>query len=64
MKAYVLTTGTVFVLILVAHGARVAAEGPWLLREPTFLATSAIAAGLAGWAWGVFRRLSRPTGKD
>lgn len=59
MKAYVLTTGLVFGLIVAAHVARIVAEGPRLMKEPAFLFTSLLSLGLAIWAWRVFRQLSR-----
>jgi hypothetical protein len=60
MKAYVFTTGVVFVLITAAHIARVIAEGPRLLKEPSFVFTSILSIVLAAWAWRLFRQLSRP----
>jgi hypothetical protein len=58
MKAYVITTGTVFALITLAHVARVFAEGAYLLREPAFIVTSAIAVALCVWAFRVLARLA------
>ena len=51
MKAYVMTTGTVFGLITIAHILRIIAEGPHLLREPVWILLTLAAAGMAGWAW-------------
>jgi hypothetical protein len=59
MKAYVFATGLVFGLIVAAHIARIAAEGPRLLKEPTFVFTSLLSIGLVTWAWRLFRHLSR-----
>jgi hypothetical protein len=56
MKAYLTITGIVFALILVAHAARVISEGLWLMTEPTFMATSIAALGLAAWALVLLRR--------
>lgn len=58
MKAYVLTSGLVFALIVAVHVARVAIEGAHLLREPAFAATSLLSLALAIWAWRTFRRRS------
>ena len=55
MKTYVMTTGTVFALIVVAHLLRMFAEGAHLLREPSYLVLTAAAAGLALWAWRLLR---------
>jgi hypothetical protein len=45
MRAYVVTTGTVFGLLVVAHLVRIIREGQHIAREPWFvLATVAAAA--------------------
>ncbi len=59
MKAYLITTGTVFALIVVAHIARMAAEGGHLFREPSFLLLTLFAAALSVWAWRLLARLPR-----
>jgi hypothetical protein len=59
MKAYLITTGTVFGLITVAHICRMFAEGPRLAREPVFLLLTLLAAGLSVWAWILVARSSR-----
>lgn len=56
MRAYVLTTSAVFVLLVLAHAVRVAMEGPHLLREPFFVLATVIPAGLSFWAWRLLRR--------
>jgi hypothetical protein len=65
VKAYVLTTGLVFALILAAHIARLFAEGFQLLRQPTFLTTSLLSIGLAWWAialvWRGRRESAQPS---
>jgi hypothetical protein len=60
LKTYIVTTGITFVLVLVAHLARLYAEGFHLLREPTFAFTSLLSIALSVWAWRLFRRLSKP----
>lgn len=59
MKAYVVTTGVVFALLIVAHIWRAAVEGAGLAKEPAFIISTLIAAALCVWAWRVFRRLPR-----
>lgn len=59
MKCYVITTGTVFALIVVAHIWRAFVEGAWLLKEPTFIILTAAAAGMSLWAWRVYRGLQK-----
>jgi hypothetical protein len=55
MKAYVLTSGAIFALIVVAHGLRVVAEGAHVAADPFFLLMTAAAAGLSVWAFSVAR---------
>ncbi|HEV7776898.1 MAG TPA: hypothetical protein VGO76_08540 [Luteibacter sp.] len=59
MKAYVITTGAIFALIVIAHVWRIAVEGPALAGSPIFILFTLAAAGLALWAWWVLRRLPR-----
>ena len=59
MKAYLITTGTVFGLITAAHVWRILAEGSRLAKEPAFLILTVIAAGLCVWACSLLKRLSR-----
>jgi hypothetical protein len=50
MRAYILTTGIVFGLLVVAHVLRVAAEGIRVAADPLFAVTTLAAAGLCIWA--------------
>ena len=59
MKAYLITTGSVFALITLAHIARIVAEGAHVGTEPVFLLLTVLAAALSGWAWWLLARLSR-----
>jgi len=58
MKAYIITTGTAFGLITIAHIARMVVEHH-VAREPLFLLLTLLAAGLTFWAFSLLRRLSR-----
>jgi hypothetical protein len=60
MKAYLITTGVVFGLIVVAHLCRVFAEGSKLLMDPLFLLLTFAAAALSFWAWRLLKSSSRP----
>lgn len=51
MKAYLITSGTIFGLITLAHVARVVWENPHLGREPWFVLLTLLAAALSVWAW-------------
>jgi len=57
MKAYVITTGTTFGLIVVLHVWRAIAEGPALVKSPFFILTTVIAGALSLWAWRVLRTM-------
>jgi hypothetical protein len=55
MRAYVLTTGTIFGLITVAHILRMITENPRLAVDPWYLGITLLAAGLCVWAAGLLR---------
>lgn len=50
MKAYVVTTGVVFGLIVVAHVWRVLVEGPALARDPVYILLTLAALALCLWS--------------
>lgn len=60
MKAYIVTTGVVFAALVVAHVARLVAEGFHLLTEPFFVLMTVAAAVLAGWAVRLMSRSRTP----
>ena len=55
MRAYVMTTGTVFGLITVAHVWRVVEEGSQLARDPFFVLLTVATMALCLWAWRLLR---------
>lgn len=59
MKTYLVTTGTIFGLIALAHVARIVSEGPALAADPWFILLTVVAAGLALWAWRLVRSSAR-----
>ena len=59
MKAYVLTTGAVFGLLVVAHIWRVIEEGPALAKDPLYIIITLAAAALCLWAWRLLRLMPR-----
>lgn len=59
MKAYVMTTGTIFGLIVVAHLWRIIEEGPQLATEPWYIVLTVGALALCLWAWRVLRLMPR-----
>jgi hypothetical protein len=56
MRAYVMTTGVIFFLLVVAHVWRMAAESWRLAREPEYIVITLIALGLSVWALRLLRR--------
>src|SRR4029079_17081946 len=56
MKAYLVTTATLFGLIAVLHGWRVFEERSSLARDPWVLIITLVAALLCGWAVSLLRR--------
>jgi hypothetical protein len=63
MKAYLVTTGTIFGLIAIMHLARAIDEFPAFTTDPVYFLGMAglgvVAASLSGWAWRLLRR--KPT---
>jgi hypothetical protein len=59
MKAYIITSGSIFGLITLAHIARIFAEGPRLAADPFFIFLTILAASLCFWAWRVLKLSSR-----
>jgi tellurite resistance protein TehA-like permease len=59
MKAYIMTTGAVFGLLVVAHIWRIIEEGAALAKDPSYILITLAAAGLCLWACRLLRLLSR-----
>ena len=59
MKAYVITTGTVFGLVTVAHILRMIQEKPTLAAEPWYIAITLVTAALCLWACRLLWRTPR-----
>ena len=57
MKYYVITTGSVFFLIALAHGARVIFEGVHVAKSPMFAAPTVASLAFSVWAWRLLRQL-------
>ncbi len=55
MRAYVITTGSVFGLLVIAHVWRVIEEGIHLARDPFYILVTIAAAAVCVWAWRVLR---------
>lgn len=55
MKAYVMTTGTLFGLLTVAHLLRIIQEGRHLATDPLFILSTVAAGSLGVWAWRLLR---------
>ena len=59
MKAYVVTTGTIFGLLTVAHLWRMVEEGSHVATDPLFILVTLASGVLCLWAWRVFRLSTR-----
>ena len=59
MKAYLVTTGLLFGVIVVAHVLRAAQEGAHVTHDPFFVALTLVAAALSAWAWRLFAKLNK-----
>lgn len=56
LRAYLITTGVVFGLIVVAHVLRLVLEGPDLATDPWFLLLTLAAGALSAWGLSLARR--------
>lgn len=59
MRAYIATTGVLFIMIAGAHVVRVVSAERHLMRDPWFMATTVLAVALAVWAAALFRGTGR-----
>jgi hypothetical protein len=66
MKAYLITTGSIFGLLALAHVARTIAEWSRLATDPWFAVVGpgigVVAAALSVWAWRLLARRARGAG--
>jgi hypothetical protein len=58
MKAYLITTGTVFGLVTLAHMWRAFVEGPHLATDPVFVLLTVATAALCFWAFRLLKHSS------
>jgi hypothetical protein len=59
MKAYVMTTGTVFGALTLVHVWRIMEEGLHLATNPWYVLITAAAGALCLWAWRLVRLSAR-----
>jgi hypothetical protein len=59
MKAYLITTGTVFGLITAAHIWRISLEGTQLAMDPIFILLTLMSVALCVWAFWLLKRVRR-----
>ena len=59
MRVYVMTTGTLFGLLVLVHLWRMIEERHSLATDPWFLLITLVAAGLSVWAWWLLRGSAR-----
>jgi len=55
VRAYLVTTGLLFALLVLLHVWRSWLEGPGIWREPTFVLFTLAPAALSVWAWRLYR---------
>ena len=55
MRAYTLVSGILFLLVLLAHIARLIAEGFGVLTNPVFDLTTLLAVNMVVWSYRVYR---------
>jgi hypothetical protein len=55
MKAYVVTTGVIFGVLVAVHVWRITVE-PHLARDPAYWLITAAAGAMSMWAWLALRR--------
>jgi len=61
MKAYIITTGTAFGLLTLAHVARIFEEDVHLITQPVFLVTTVGSACICVWAILLLKKLKQST---
>jgi dolichyl-phosphate-mannose--protein O-mannosyl transferase len=59
VKYYVMTTGTAFGLLALAHLVRVILEGVHVTKSPIFIVTTIGSIALCIWAWRLLKQLRR-----
>jgi len=59
MRVYVMTTGSVFGLLVIAHLWRAIEEGAHVATDPVYVLITAAAAALCLWAWRLLRLTPR-----
>jgi hypothetical protein len=59
MRAYIGTTAAVFLMLVIAHAARVVAEGSGPLRNPVFVTTTLVSLAFVLWAAVILRKIAR-----
>jgi hypothetical protein len=59
MKTYVMTTGTLFGLLVAVHIWRILEEVHGLMKDPWYVGSTIIATALCVWAWRLIRLMPR-----
>ena len=63
LKSYLLTTGSLFGLVAIAHAARTFAEWSRLTADPWFIVEGpglgVVAGAIAFWSWRLLRTIDR-----
>ncbi len=56
MRSYLVLSGVLYFLLVLAHVARVVEEGTSVARSPMFAITTVAALLMTAWSWWLFRR--------
>jgi hypothetical protein len=59
MRAYILTSGAIFGLLVLVHLLRIVVEGIGAARDPFYVVSTLIAAALTVWAFRLLRLPAR-----
>ncbi len=59
MRTYLITSGSIFGLIVLAHVLRIIDEGAHLMRDPAYVVITFAAAALCVWAFRLLRVSAR-----
>jgi hypothetical protein len=59
MRAYVMMSGGIFALIVLAHVLRMIEEGPQVARDPLFVVATIVAVAFSVWAFWLLRLRAR-----
>lgn len=60
MRAYVMSTGSLFAVLTIVHVWRWIEEGSHVITDPWFIGITLVAIGFVAWAWRLLRETAQP----